>query len=194
MKRILIISTFLVLAISASAQNEKYITAMEQRLKGFDTVRSSEGLIELSNAFERIAEAEKTQWLPYYYAALTQVNLGYNIAMGGGSLGGFASKTDPLADKAELLLDKAEQLQKDNSEIWVVRKMIATLRMMGDVMSRYMTYGPVAAEALNTAKKLNPENPRVFMLEGLDQFNTPEQYGGSKARAKTILEEAVKKI
>jgi hypothetical protein len=100
---------------------------------------------------------------------------------------------DPIADKAESLLNKAEALNKDNSEIYIVRKMIATLRMMPDPMNRYMTYGPLAQEALETAKRLNPENPRVYLLEGEDKFYTPEQYGGSKAEAKKLFEEAQKK-
>ena len=178
---------------SFAQTSEKFVKAMEQKLAGFDTVRSSEGLQDLANSFERIADAEKTQWLPYYYAALSNVNLGYNVAMAAGPMGGNADKVDPLADKAEQLLSKAEGLSKDNSEIYVVKKLIATLRMLGDVMNRYMTYGPVATEALATAKKLNPENPRVYVLEGTDQFNTPEQYGGSKTEAKRLLEEALKK-
>ncbi len=178
---------------SFAQTSEKFVKAMEQKLAGFDTVRSSEGLQDLANSFERIADAEKTQWLPYYYAALSNVNLGYNVAMAAGPMGGNADKVDPLADKAEQLLSKAEGLSKDNSEIYVVKKLIATLRMLGDVMNRYMTYGPVATEALATAKKLNPENPRVYVLEGTDQFTTPEEYGGNKAEAKRLLEEAVKK-
>lgn len=179
--------------ITLFGQSEKYVQVMEQKLSGFDTVRSAEGLQDLANTFERIATAEKTQWLPYYYAALSNVNLGYTYVFAAGPMGGNADKSDPLADKAQQQLDKAEELSKDNSEIYVVRKMLATLRMMGDVMNRYMTYGPAAGEALAMAKKLNPENPRVFMLEGIDKFNTPEQFGGSKEEAKMLLEEAVKK-
>jgi hypothetical protein len=193
MKKIILIMCAFVIATGAFAQSEKYMKAMEQQLAGYDTVRNSESLQALANSFERIADAEKTQWLPYYYAALSNVNLGYNYVFGAGPMGGNADKGDPLADKAELLLNKAEALSKDNSEIFVVRKMIATLRMMGDVMNRYMTQGPVAAEALAMAKKLNPDNPRIFMLEGIDQYNTPEQFGGSKTEAKRILEEALKK-
>lgn len=182
------------LASTVFAQSEKYLKTMEEKLTGFDSVRSSEGLQELANSFERIADAEKSQWLPYYYAALTNVNLGYNHVFAAGSMGGNAEKSDPLADKAQQLLDKAEALSKDNSEIYVVRKMIATLRMMGDVMNRYMLYGPEAITALTIAKRLDPENPRVYMLEGVDQFNTPEQFGGSKDEAKRLLEEAEKKF
>src|SRR5688572_6249719 len=193
MKKFILIMSALVIAAGAFSQSEKYVKAMEQQLTGYDTVRNSESLQALANSFERIADAEKTQWLPYYYAALSNVNLGYNYVFSAGPMGGNAEKGDPLADKAELLLNKAEALSKDNSEIFVVRKMIASLRMMGDVMNRYMTQGPAASEALAMAKKLNPDNPRVFMLEGIDQYNTPEQFGGSKTEAKRLLEEALKK-
>jgi len=179
---------------SFAQSNEKFVKAMEQKLVGYDSVRSDEGLQELANSFERIADAEKTQWLPYYYAALSNVNLGFNYAIAAGPMGGNAEKVDPLADKAEKLLNKADELSKDNSEIYVVKKLIASLRMLGDVMNRYMTYGPAAMEALATAKKLNPENPRVYVLEGSDLFNTPEEYGGNKAEAKKRLEEALKKF
>lgn len=191
---------FLILFMSVSSaallaqSNDKFVKAMEQKLAGFDSVRSTAGLQEQANSFERIAEAEKNQWLPYYYAALSNVNLGFNYAIEAGPMGGNAEKVDPIADKAEKLINKAEALSKDNSEIYLVKKLIASLRMLGDVMNRYMTYGPVAAEALATAKKLNPENPRIYVLEGTDQFNTPEQYGGSKTEAKRLLEEALKKF
>lgn len=149
----------------------------------------------LSNAFERIGDAEKNQWQPYYYAALTQVNAGtFSINQQTMMAGGNEGIVDPIADKAETLLQKAEALSANNSEIFVVKKLIATLRMMANPMSRYMQYGPKAAEALAMAKKLNPANPRVYLLEGQDQFYTPEEFGGSKAEAKKSFEEALKKF
>jgi hypothetical protein len=192
MKKSILIIAASILTTAVFAQSEKYVKAMEQKLAGFDSIRSNEGLQDNANAFERIADAEKTQWLPYYYAAISNINLGYNYAFAAGPMGGNPDKVDPLADKAEGLLNKAETLSKDNSEIFLAKKMIASLRMMGDVMNRYMTYGPVSEEALATAKKLNPSNPRVYVLEGIDKFQTPEQFGGSKTEAKELLEKAKK--
>jgi hypothetical protein len=56
-----------------------------------------------------------------------------------------------------------------------------------------MIYGPIAAEALAKAKSLDPTNPRVYLQEALDKYNTPEQWGGSKTEGKKMLEDAVKK-
>jgi cytochrome c-type biogenesis protein CcmH/NrfG len=103
-------------------------------------------------------------------------------------------KLDPLAERAEQLIDKAEALSQNNSEIYTAKKMAASLRMMVDPMSRFMQYGAKAQQALETAKKLNPENPRIYLLEGQDKFYTPEQYGGSKTEAKKLFEEALKKF
>src|SRR5688572_19559532 len=112
------------------------------------------------------------------------------VGGGGDIMAAKADKTDPYADKAEKQIKKAEEVMKNNSEIFVVKKMIATLRMIGDPMSRYMTYGPEAQAALDEAKKLHPNNPRVYLLEDQDKYFTPEQFGGSKDEAKLLFEKS----
>lgn len=192
MKRIILFIAVYSMFTAGFAQSERYQKAMEQNIAALDTTRTPDAWKELANNFQRIADAEKTQWLPYYYAAMSHVMIGYNIGSAAGGMGGFAEKTDPEADQAEQLLNKAEELGKVNSEILCLRKMIATLRMMGDPMNRYQTQGPLAAEALEKAKSMNPANPRVYMLEAQDKFYTPEQFGGSKTEAKTLFEESKK--
>jgi hypothetical protein len=193
MKKILVAFAIFITGNNLYSQtSEKYVKAMENLVPAVDTSIHVDGLAEMAGAFQRIGDAEKTQWLPYYYAALSQVSLGYMLM--GGQMGGDAAKIDPVADKAEEMLNKAEALSKDNSEIYVVKKMIASLRLMVDPMNRYMTFGPAAAAALETAKKLNPENPRVYLQEGIDKFYTPEQFGGSKTEAKELFEITLKKL
>ena len=189
MKKISLVLIALLMAISVFAQSEKYVKAMEALVSAVDTTHSQDGLTELANSFERIANAEKTQWLPFYYAALCNINkanMYYQTQE--------TDKIDPLMDKAEPMLTKAEELEKNNSEIFCLKKMLNTGKMMADPMNRYMTYGPAAAEALERAKGLNPENPRVYLLEGIDKFYTPEQFGGSKTEGKKLFEESNKKF
>jgi hypothetical protein len=185
---LILVSSFLM--ISVFAQNEKYVKAMEPKVAQVDTSNSADGWKDLANSFERIADAEKTQWMPYYYAAFANVMAGTLSLPQDGSFGDNSAIADPYADKAEALLNKAEAISKDNSEIYCVRKMIYSLRLMGNVMARYMTEGPKASEALEKAKSLNENNPRVYILEGQDKFFTPEQFGGSKEEAKKLFEKA----
>ena len=197
MKKVLFLSLTMLTAVFAFAQSDKYVKAMEPYVAAVDTTKTSEALTDLANSFTRIADAEKTQWLPYYYAALSTVMSGFMLPRGD------AAKTDPIADKAEALLVKAEALNntttgdaksKNASEINIIKKMISNLRMVADPANRYQTYGAIGQEALDKAKALNAENPRVPMLEGQDLFYTPEEFGGSKAKAKVLFEEAIKKF
>ncbi|MCX8018867.1 MAG: hypothetical protein N2747_00065 [Chitinophagaceae bacterium] len=99
--------------------------------------------------------------------------------------------TDPIAEKAEQLIKKAEEIAGEHSEILCIRNMIYGFRLMGDPMNRFMTDGFKAQEALQKAKELNPENPRVYILEAQEKFFTPEAYGGSKTEAKALFEKAM---
>lgn len=189
MKKITLFITLLFAVAVLNAQSEKYVKAMENLVPGIDTTHTQEGLTELANSFERIANAEKTQWLPYYYAALCYINKANMF---------FTSQQvdqiDPLMDKAEPLLNKVEELEKDNSEVYCLNKMFNSAKMMADPMNRFMTFGMAANEALEKGKAINPENPRVYLLEGIDKYYTPEQFGGSKTEGKKLFEEALKKF
>jgi hypothetical protein len=188
MKKGIFVLAASLLAISTFSQSEKYVKAMEAKVALLDSARTPDNWKELANAFERIAEAEKTQWLPYYYAAYATSMAGtFSLPEG---MGDNSSIADPYADKAEVLINKAAEMSKDNSEIYCVKKMVYSLRMMGNAMTRFMTDGAKAAEALERAKALNENNPRVYILEGQDKFYTPEQFGGSKAEAKVLFEKA----
>jgi hypothetical protein len=191
MKKKILLVVFVLAAVTSFAQSDKYIAAMEKLVPQIDTTQSITGLNELANSFQRIADAEKTQWLPYYYSALATISTANMISKG---QMGMADKTDPICDKAEAQLNKAEALAKDNSEIFCIKKMIASMRLIGDPMNRYQTELPKAAEYLETAKSLNADNPRVYLLEAQDKYYTPAEYGGSKEEGKKIFELAVKKF
>lgn len=173
---------------AAIAQSAQYTDAMTKQTADLDSsgTFTPDALQQKGNTFERIADAEKSQWLPYYYAAYTQVMQALMLK--------DKSQVDPIADKAEGNLDKAEALNPKSSEIACVRSLIATARLTVDPMTRGQQYGAIAAELLQQAKTLNPENPRVYMLQGQSLLYTPEQFGGSKSQAKTTLELALEKF
>lgn len=175
------------MALAAQAQSEQYQDAMKQQVGMLDSssTYSSTGMQQLANTFERIAEAEKTQWLPYYYAAYCRVNETYMVKDKG--------KVDELADKATLNLEKAMALKGKDSEISCILSMIASSRIAVDPMTRGAKYGPESGTHLAEAKQLNPENPRVYMLEGQSLLYTPEAFGGSKTKAKETFDLCLKK-
>jgi len=184
MKRILIAVFFAALFTNAFAQSERYAGAMQKNLETFSAAKSPAEMHDLSNAFERIADAEKTQWLPYYYAAMTEVLNGFMATDKSGA--------DVIADRAELLINKADALEPKNSEISCIKSMIASLRMMVDPMQRWQQYGALSSQLLEEAKKQDPTNPRPFALQAQNLFYTPAQFGGGCTTAKPVAEEGVK--
>lgn len=56
----------------------------------------------------------------------------------------------------------------------------------------HQTYGMEAKTALDKANSLDSSNPRVLYLEASGALNTPEQYGGGKAKAKPLFVKALK--
>ncbi|WEK37412.1 MAG: hypothetical protein P0Y53_07855 [Candidatus Pseudobacter hemicellulosilyticus] len=187
MKKIGMAMMAFVLALAVNAQDsDKYTNAMTSTLSRIDSAKNADDFLALSATFERIGDAEKSKWLPYYWASFCQV------------LGGFTknvpAENDPLADRAERLISKADSLQKDNSEVAVVRSMIATLRMLVNPMQRWQEFGGEVERQLGLAKKLDPSNPRPYYIQAQNLRNTPEQYGGGCSSAKPVMEEALKKF
>jgi len=181
MKKLLLIAATFITTFAFS-QSEMYSKKMKQNLQLLDSAKSAQDFIDLSASFERVGDAEKTQWLPYYYAAYANYMTGW---------------IDPKADKDKVgakstdLLAKAEALETNNSEIFCMKQMIAVQEMTVDAMNRWQTYGKEATAALENAKKADPTNPRPYMLDGQTVMNTPEAFGGGKANAKPLLQKAV---
>ncbi len=181
MKQIITSLALIIITSAATAQHDKYVKAMEARLAAMDTTHSPAGLRSLSDAFLRIAEAEKTEWLPYYYSALCLTTMGW-----------IDPKTDMDANAGKIkeLCDRAAAIE-DNAEIYAIRNMAATQQMLVDPQNRWGTYGAEATEAMKKGLALEPNNPRLIYLQGAALFNTPEQFGGGKDKAKPLLEKAV---
>jgi len=184
MKHLIVFLIAIAATTLVRAQSEKYVSAMKNNIAQLDSMHDPDRLAELANNFERIADAEKSQWLPYYYAAYCQVM--------NSLVQQDKSKNDAIADKADQLIKKAEELNGgENSETCVIKSMIATAHMMVDPQSRYMQYGQSSSIELIKAKKLDSSNPRPVFLEGQAKFFTPEQYGGGKAQAKELFTKAL---
>lgn len=170
-KSILFLALFVSVTAMSYAQSDKYMGAMQKNLSMMDTAFANpSSLLSVSNNFERIATAEKNQWLPYYYAALSQVNYGFRS--------GDMSGGDPIADKAESLLHKADSLSPNNSEISMLKAMTSTVRMLVNPQGRYMEMADVVEAALKTAEAQDPANPRPYYFKAQTLKNTPEQFGG----------------
>ena len=72
-----LLATTIILSVAAHAQSDKYADAMKQSLAMFDSAKTPSDFESISASFQRIGDAEKTQWLPYYWAALSLSSEGW---------------------------------------------------------------------------------------------------------------------
>ena len=180
----LLFTAVIFLANILYAQSDKYTAAMKKNISMIDSAMSKGNAAELANNFERIGDAEKTQWLPYYYASYCTILSTYTEK--------DKSKIDAMADKAEQLINKSVQISgKENSETAVIESMIASTHLMVDPMTRYMQYGKISSDNIEKAKQLDPTNPRPIYLEGVSKFYTPEAFGGGKVPAEELFKKAL---
>ncbi len=91
---------------TVQAQSDQFSGAMKQQLGAYRTA-AAPGRPQACNRLPILSsvlqEAEKTQWLPYYYAAYCRVNEAF--------LTQNKSTTDEIIDKAVLSIEKAQTLK-----------------------------------------------------------------------------------
>jgi hypothetical protein len=175
----------LFLSAASFTQEDKYTGTMQKKLVLMDSARSVEDYLKLANTFERIADAEKSKWVPNYYSALCLVLSSF--------MDSSNAKKDSYLDKADMLLSKADSLQPNNSEIYTLKGFSAMARMVVSPFERWQQYGQLYNSLLQKAKELDPNNPRPEYLIGQATLNTPEQFGGGKDAALPILKASLDK-
>ena len=181
-----IVLCFYAVSTLRAGDDEKYKNAMMKNILMIDTVSGTGSMLDLANSFERIAYAEKDKWLPYYYTSFM-----YTIACFTDTA---KTKSDEYLDKADNFIHVADSLEPDESEIYVMKGMIAQARMQVDPMNRWRKYGPIATNNFQKAIQLDTLNPRPEYLIGVSVYYTPEQFGGGPENAKPLLENSLRKF
>lgn len=169
----------------ASAQSPAYKTGMKKCLLQFNNANSKEELIKTSGQFETVAISEKKEWLPFYYAGLCQAI---------SALSGAKTEIDALCDKGDKFVRIADSLSPRNSEIEVLKAMLAAARLKVDEKKRGQKYGMQASKFANAAIKFNSENPRAYLLKGRALLYTPETFGGGVKKAKPVFQTSLEKF
>lgn len=182
----IITACLLLLVITAKSQNAKFESAISKNLEQMNAAKTLEDMQTATNSFERIAAAEPKEWLAQYYAGMSNILTGMRQESN--------DKKDEHYDKALSYIDKADGLQADNSEIYVLKSWALAMKIGIDPANRGMTLGPESGMMCSKAKELNDANPRAYYLMGQSAMYTPEQYGGGKDKAIMLLETAVKKF
>jgi len=186
MKTQVLIITLIVWTFSLSGQDNPYESTMLRTIESLDQASGKEDFLNCAAQFERVAKAEESYWLPYYYGAYSLIQLSY--------IENDGTEKDQILDRAQEMLDRALELEPDESELHTLQAFLYPSRILVDPMNRGMAYMEKIFSELEQAKTLNPENPRPWFLEGMNKLNLPPSMGGGPEVARPILEKADEKF
>ena len=169
---------------TAAAPADAYTTflteAIHDVLTSGDAVAGQQAL----NKLGRAAQAQATDWRPRYYQAYGNIRLGFMTEND--------EQQDKLFDQADANIQQARKLGADESELQVLQAYVYQGRIMVSPMLRGMKFTGMVQESLNKAEKLNPANPRVYLLRGNDLYFRPAMFGGGAEAARPHYERARK--
>lgn len=148
--------------------------SLQSAIQTLDESVTLEDLECAFSMFEDIIPYDQDNWLVYYYAAysLTKMEL-------------IVDKVhiDKYADRALEYLDRAEARSKQNSEIFCLRALIHSGKIRVDKDARGFKFVTVSNALLKKAKQLDPDNPRVYYVMGMNTLGIPSLLGGGESSA-----------
>jgi tetratricopeptide (TPR) repeat protein len=133
--------------------------------------------------FERIAAAEKEEWLPAYYAAYYHINNSWGQHP--------KEKTLNHLNKAKEYLEQAESISPENPEIMVMRALLNTawITYDGSVYGMKLS-GPTTA-IYKKALAMAPNNPRVVSNHAQWMIGSARYFGKDVREYCQNLERAI---
>jgi hypothetical protein len=160
----LIITTALLISSLLTAQ-----TSFEQGM-GKSLGLWGEGKAQEASALmERIAAAEKSNWLPNYYVALINTTEAFNPAN--------KEKVPAMIIKAQDAIDSATLISPNNDEIMVVQAMLYTVILLQDPMTNGVKYTGLVMEQYGKALAINPNNPRAVFSKAEFEIGGAKYWG-----------------
>lgn len=170
MKKTFLILSVMIMSATAFAGGIKFQKTMGKTLAGFGEAQTVEDYRELGNKFLRIAEAEKNEWLPYYYHAQCYILMSFEEKEN-------PENKDEYLDEAQKSVDRLKELAPGESETYVMQGLLYTARLMVDPMTRGQKYGAMSAQAIGQALGMEPDNPRARYMQLANSMGTAQFFG-----------------
>jgi cytochrome c-type biogenesis protein CcmH/NrfG len=168
------------------ASNSAYEQAMQQALSQLAQADSPEAFQAVANQFQRIAQVEKDQWLPFYYTSYAYI---IHAAMSENG-----EQKDQGLDQAQQYLDEAQQLAPEESEVVALQGYLHTIRVAIDPANRGPELAPQATQILSQAVQMNPDNPRAMLLLAQMQYGTAQFFNSDMSEVCALASQAIAKF
>ena len=167
---------FILLSSGLFAQKSVYNTGLANAVAIFNGSNNNTDYTNLILELEKLDALNAKDWVPSYYLALIHTRTSINNS----------KNAEAHADKA-LFWAKKSLLISSNDETNCIYAMAHIAKMAISPLMRFVKYQSVIYEYLNKAKKINPNNPRPYILEAKLQMNLPRVFGGGCKQAKPLI-------
>lgn len=183
-KIILVVCINFIFQFTLNAQDLKFNAEFKKGLIILDSATTTEDFSKAIKKFENSLTTDKKNWLTYYYLGISNSVIAFHKK---------GKEVDDYCDKAEKYCNKADSLQKNNSEIYVLKSMIEAARIAVNPIKRGQKHSSLSAKYNVQALKFNPNNPRAHLQKARAILNTPLAIGGGPKKAKPLYEAAIEK-
>lgn len=175
----LVVLFALVLQLPVNAQVSNQTKSLDAAVMQFNQLGKTDAYQQVYTQFEQLYALDKTNWLIPYYASILNARMCL-LKLG---------DRDALANASLLWVARAKMIEI-NDEIYCAESMANTAKMSVNPTMRWLMYEDKIKKPLQLAKKINPRNPRVYLLEANIQRKLPVLFGGGCKAAIPIAKKA----
>jgi tetratricopeptide (TPR) repeat protein len=184
MKKSRILLLVLTFACSYAAFCQSFEKELISTFNEFENDTSYVNKINFSNKLSLIANKWNDQWVACYCAAYSYTVLSF--------IETDVEKRDGYLDEADKFYAKVLELLPDkNDEVYVLGAFMANARLSVKPSSRWKKYGEIFNENLEHAKQINPDNPKIYCVKGVQTYHLPKALGGGAKNALPYLEKSI---
>jgi len=183
-KALLVMFVFIVLVLKADDKqtvDEHLLTIKSAQQEAVDE-GDVEKLKEISSKLERLSTFGDKEWLVNYYLALNY----YRISS---ILYDNKEESEKYLESAKEAVQKSIKGKDDFTDSHALFCSILGMEISFKPQLG-MVNGMQSGREIEKAKKLDPENPRVYMIDGTGKLYTPAMFGGGIDKAIGLFEKA----
>ena len=163
---------------------DSLIVSGRQMLQAGENAGDLDAMYAARATFERaLADTGLSAW-GHYYVALADYRIASLLVAGEEN----KAASEHLKSAVEHL-KKATEIDPQVAEAYALLSSVYG-RQMGLNPMKSMFIGPKSGKAIQKAKQLAPDNPRVVLSAAISDFNTPKMFGGSKEKGLQGLQRA----
>ena len=170
-----VVGIILLLSLTFSVKSQTLEESLTPICNQLDTAKTLNELMFISASFDMVTTKFPEELMSNYYSALSKAFVSYMELN--------TEKRDLYIDSGDKYFAKVKLLSPENEETYILAALLANARLSVDGGSRWKVYGEIFDKNMESAKAINPNNPRIYYLKGAAVFNTPKMFGGGAKKA-----------